>query len=545
MRGKPIVSQMTFDYVIVGAGSSGSALAGRLAENPRISILVIEAGGSDLNPMIHMPIGYGKLFYDSRVNWKFETEPEVNLTGKPMYWPRGKVLGGSSSINAMVYVRGHPNDFNEWGEVAPGWSWTDLEPYFRKMESWQGGYDQTRGGSGPLSVTDVSEKVHPLTNAYLKAAKQLGFPINLDYNGQAMDGATIYQTTTLKGFRASAYSAYLKPKKNQNNIQILTNSYAKKVIIEDKKAIGIEYYHKGQTKIARVNREVVLSAGALLSPQLLQLSGIGPAPLLKSHNIKVLHHLPDVGQHLKDHLGIDHTLLVNQPSLNQVLRPLHGKIRVGLEYIFKRTGPLSMSVNQGGGFVKSDPSLKAPDLQLYFSPLSYSVAPNGKRPMMSPDPFAAVRLGFNPCKSTSEGSVEIKSKDAFVAPKFLGNYLSTDYDLKMMLKGMRLMRKFIEAPALKAVVTKEYSPGDSVQSEDEMIAFARENAGTVFHQCGTCRMAKDPSCSVVDEKLKVHGVAGLRVADASIFPTIPSGNINAAAILVGEKAASILHGELL
>ena len=397
MRGKPIVSQMTFDYVIVGAGSSGSALAGRLAENPRISILVIEAGGSDLNPMIHMPIGYGKLFYDSRVNWKFETEPEVNLTGKPMYWPRGKVLGGSSSINAMVYVRGHPNDFNEWGEVAPGWSWTDLEPYFRKMESWQGGYDQTRGGSGPLSVTDVSEKVHPLTNAYLKAAKQLGFPVNLDYNGQAMDGATIYQTTTLKGFRASAYGAYLRPKKNQNNIQILTNSYAKKVIIEDKKAVGVEYYHKGQTKIARVNREVILSAGALLSPQLLQLSGIGPAPLLKSHNIKVLHHLPDVGQHLKDHLGIDHTLLVNQPSLNQVLRPLHGKIRVGLEYIFKRTGPLSMSVNQGGGFVKSDPSLKAPDLQLYFSPLSYSLAPNGKRPMMSPDPFAAVRLGFNPC----------------------------------------------------------------------------------------------------------------------------------------------------
>ena len=209
------------------------------------------------------------------------------------------------------------------------------------------------------------------------------------------------------------------PKKNQNNIQILTKSYAKKVIIEDKKAIGVEYYHKGQTKIVRVNREVILSAGALLSPQLLQLSGIGPAPLLKSHNIEVVHHLPDVGQHLKDHLGIDHTLLVNQPSLNQVLRPLHGKIRVGLEYIFKRTGPLSMSVNQGGGFVKSDPSLKAPDLQLYFSPLSYSVAPNGKRPMMSPDPFAAVRLGFNPCKSTSEGSVEIKSKDAFVAPKFL------------------------------------------------------------------------------------------------------------------------------
>ena len=532
-----------FDYVIVGAGSTGSTLAGRLAENPRLKVLVIEAGGSNLHPMIHMPIGYGKLFYDPKVNWKFQTEPEPALTGTPMYWPRGKVLGGSSSINAMVYVRGHPNDFNEWGAVAPGWSWEDLEPYFRKMENWKGSPDQTRGGSGPLSVTDVSEKVHPLTNAYLKAASQLGFPINTDYNGTNMEGATIYQTTTDKGFRASAYTAYLRPVKNQKNIQVLIKAHAKKIIFEGKKAIGIEYFHKGKTKFAQVNREVILSAGALLSPHLLQLSGIGSAPLLQRHKIAVLHNLPDVGQHLKDHLSIDHTLLVNQPSLNQVLRPIWGKIKVGLEYIFKQTGPLSMSVNQGGGFIKSDPSLQVPDLQLYFSPLSYTVAPNGTRPMMSPDPFAAVRIGFSPCKSTSEGRVEINSNNAFVAPKFYGNYLSTDYDLQMMVKGMRLMRKFTETPAFKEIVTKEFSPGQDVQSDAEMIDFARQNAGTVFHQCGTCRMGTDPSSSVVDQKLRVHGVKALRVADASVFPTIPSGNINAAAILVGEKAAAILQEE--
>ena len=532
-----------FDYVIVGAGSTGSTLAGRLAENPQLKILVIEAGGSDLHPMIRMPIGYGKLFYDPKVNWRFQTEPEPALTGKPMYWPRGKVLGGSSSINAMVYVRGHPNDFNEWGAVAPGWSWKDLEPYFRKMENWKGGPDQARGGSGPLSVTDVSDKVHPLTNIYLKAASQLGFPVNTDYNSTDMEGANIYQTTTDKGFRASAYTAYLRPVKNQVNIQVLTNAHAKKILLKGKKAIGIEYSHKGKTKIVHTNREVILSAGALLSPQLLQLSGIGPAPLLQRHNVEVLHHSPDVGQHLKDHLGIDHTLLVNQSSLNQTLRPVWGKIRVGLEYLLKQTGPLSMSVNQGGGFVKSDPSLTFPDLQLYFSPLSYTVAPHGKRPMMSPDPFAAVRLGFNPCKPTSQGSIEIKSNDAFVAPKFFGNYLSTDYDLEMMLKGMRLMRKFTQTPALKEIVTKEHSPGQTVQSDAEMIAFARQNAGTVFHQCGTCRMGKDPSSSVVDQNLRVHGVEGLRVADASVFPTIPSGNINAAAILVGEKAAAILQEE--
>lgn len=533
-------SDSAFDYVIVGAGSTGCTLAGKLAQNPKLKILILEAGGSDLHPMIRMPIGYGKLFYDPKVNWKFQTEPEPNLTGEPMYWPRGKVLGGSSSINAMVYVRGHPNDFNEWGDVAPGWSWNDVEPYFRKMENWKGDIDQARGRSGPLSVTDVSDKVHPLTNAYLEAASQLGFPVTKDYNGSDMEGATIYQTTTDKGFRASAYTAYLRPVKNQKNVQILTKAHAKKVLFQGKKATGIEYYHKGKTKIARVNREVILSAGTLLSPQLLQLSGIGPAPLLKRHNIAVLHHLPAVGQHLKDHLGIDHTLLVNQPSLNQVLRPIWGKIRVGLEYVFRQTGPLSMSVNQGGGFVKSDTSLTAPDFQLYFSPLSYTVAPHGKRPMMSPDPFAAVRLGFNPCKSTSEGTVEIKSPDAFIAPKFFGNYLSTDYDCQMMMKGMRLMREFTETPALKMIVTKEKSPGPDIQSDDEMMAFARENAGTVFHQCGTCRMGTDPMSCVVDENLKVHGVEGLRVADASVFPTIPSGNINAAAILVGEKAAAIL-----
>jgi choline dehydrogenase len=310
-----------YDYVIVGAGSSGSALAGRLAADNKIKILLLEAGPKDHNPYVKLPIGYGKLFYDQNVNWKFNTEPEKNLHGKRMYWPRGKVLGGSSSINAMVFARGSKNDFDEWGDHATGWHWQDVEPFFRKMETWRGTSSQGRGNSGPIQVTDVSQHAHTLTSCYLEATEQVGINKNPDYNTGDIEGSFVYQINTHKGIRSSASYAYLSPRKKNKNLVVITKAHVKKILFKGTKAVGVEYSYKGNTKVVNASKEVILSAGALASPQLLQVSGIGPARSLKDLNIEVISDLPDVGLHLKDHIGLDHTLLTKQPSLNQILRP--------------------------------------------------------------------------------------------------------------------------------------------------------------------------------------------------------------------------------
>ncbi len=537
-------SETCFDYIIIGAGSAGSALAGRLAENTKLRILLLEAGPKDYHPYLKIPIGYGRVFFDDRFNWKFTTEPEPQMYGSQMYWPRGKVLGGSSAINAMVFVRGHQRDFDEWGISASGWSWANVEPYFRKMEHWQGNKNQNRGLFGPLNISNVSNKVHPLTQRYLEAAQQIGFKLNDDYNSGDLEGAFIYQITTSNGVRVSSATAYLKKFGRTKHLKILTQAQATKILFDDQRAVGVEYVHKGTVRRAKAEAEVILSAGALLSPQLLQVSGIGPEKLLKAHGVEVLIDSPNVGRNLSDHLGLDHTLRVNEPSLNQTLRPLQGKLAVALEYIFTRKGPLSMSLNQGGGFVKSKKGLDVPDLQLYFSPLSYSTAPKGKRPLMKPDPYPAVRLGFNLCKPTSMGLVEICSSNALLPPKFYGNYLATEEDREGMIRGMRLMRKISEAPALKNLITLEESPGLHLQSDEELLDFARRYASTVFHQCGTCRMGSNPLTSVLDEALRVRGVRCLRVADASAFPTITTGNTNAASVMVGEKAADLILADL-
>ena len=532
-----------FDYIIVGAGSSGATLAGRLAEDPSVKVLLLEAGPSDGSFKIKVPLGYGSLFYDQKFNWKYETEPETELNGRKMYWPRGKVLGGSSAINAMVYVRGHPEDYKEWAKVAPNWNWKDVEPYFKKMEAWKGKDCPTRGKSGPVGVSNVENDVHPLTNKYLEAGQELGFPYNSDYNGRHMEGVSVYQTTTLNGLRVSSASAYITKKTRKKNLKIISNAHVTELLIKDRRAIGLSFFQGNKKTTVLANGEVILSAGALNSPQLLCLAGLGPSQELKSHGISIVQDMPDVGRHLQDHIGVDFTLAVNRPSLNQKLRPFFGKLMVGMEYFFYRSGPLAMSLNQAGGFIKSDESLGSPDLQLYFSPLSYSTAPQGKRPLMSPDPYPAVRLGFNPTKPTSEGWISLKSSDPFESPKFAGNYLSTEEDKKVMISGMHLMRKFLQTNAMKDIVEQEILPGSDILDDESFMEFARNEGGTVFHQCGTCRMGKDISCSVVDERLRVHGISGLRIVDASIFPRIPTGNTNAPAIMVGEKAADIITAD--
>ena len=532
-----------FDYIIVGAGSSGATLAGRLAEDPSVKVLLLEAGPSDGSFKIKVPLGYGSLFYDQKFNWKYETEPETELNGRKMYWPRGKVLGGSSAINAMVYVRGHPEDYKEWANVAPSWNWKDVEPYFKKMEAWKGKDCPTRGKSGPVGVSNVENDVHPLTNKYLEAGQELGFPYNSDYNGRHMEGVSVYQTTTLNGLRVSSASAYITKKTRKKNLKIISNAHVTELLIKDRRAVGLSFFQGNKKTTVLANGEVILSAGALNSPQLLCLAGLGPSQELKSHGISIVQDMPDVGRHLQDHIGVDFTLAVNRSSLNQKLRPFFGKLMVGMEYFFYRSGPLAMSLNQAGGFIKSDESLGSPDLQLYFSPLSYSTAPQGKRPLMSPDPYPAVRLGFNPTKPTSEGWLSLKSSDPFESPKFAGNYLSTEEDKKVMISGMHLMRKFLQTNAMKDIVEQEISPGSDILDDESFMEFARNEGGTVFHQCGTCRMGKDISCSVVDERLRVHGISSLRIVDASIFPRIPTGNTNAPAIMVGEKAADIITAD--
>ena len=532
-----------FDYIIVGGGSSGATLAGRLSSNPSVKVLLLEAGPSDGSLKIKVPLGYGSLFYDQKFNWKYETEPEAELNGRKMYWPRGKVLGGSSAINAMVYVRGHQNDFKDWEKVAPSWSWSNVEPLFKKIEAWKGKSSSARGSSGPVGVSNVERDVHPLTNKYLEAGQELGFPLNGDYNGSHMEGVSVYQTTIANGLRVSSASAYISKRNSGRNLRVITNAHVTKLIFDGRRAIGVCFSQGNRETTVLTDGEVILSAGALNSPHLLCLSGLGPANELQPHGISVLQDMPHVGRHLQDHIGVDFTLAVNRPSLNQKLRPVLGKFLVGLEYLFFRSGPLAMSLNQAGGFVKSDPSLEAPDLQLYFSPLSYSTAPQGKRPLMSPDPYPAVRLGFNPTKPTSEGWISLKSSDPFESPKFVGNYLSTEEDKKVMITGMHLMRKFLKTKAMRDIVEEELSPGSDFNDDKSFMDFARSEGGTVFHQCGTCRIGKDISSSVVDESLKVHGIDGLRVADASIFPRITTGNTNAPSIMVGEKAADIILAE--
>jgi len=537
-----LVSEETeADYIVVGAGSAGSVLANRLSADGKSRVLVLEAGGSERSFWISMPIGYGKTFYDDRFNWKYLTEPEAALGGRRSYWPRGKVLGGSSSINAMVYARGHPGDFDDWAAAgATGWDWASVAPYFERMEDWAGGAKDGRGSGGPLAVADVRDEVHPLCRSYLQAAREAQLPVTEDYNGTQMEGAAIYQITTRGGLRASTARCYLRPAMRRHNVAVLTRAQATRILFEDGRAVGVEYRRGGAWQVTRARREVILSAGAINSPQLLQLSGIGPGALLQGLGIAPYRDSPAVGQNLQDHLGYDLLYRARVPTLNQVLGPWWGRLRTGLQFLLLRRGPLTLSVNQGGGFIRSQPELTRPDLQLYFSPVSYTRAPTGKRPLMSPDPFPGLFLGFSPCRPTSRGSLRLSSPDPFAAPEIRANYLDTEDDWAAMLEGVRVVRRLAETPALRAVIEREIRPGPEAQDEAALRAAIRDHASTVYHPSCTCRMGADPEASAVDPDLRVHGVAGLRVVDASVFPCVTSGNINAPTIMLAEKAADCI-----
>lgn len=527
-----------FDYVIVGAGSAGSVLAERLSASGRYSVLVLEAGGSDRRFYVQLPLGYGKLFYDPAVNWLYKTEPDPGLAGQRDHWPRGKILGGSSSINAMVWIRGHRSDYDDWAAAAgPGWGPEAVNAAYRAIEDNEAGADAFRGKGGPLFISANRRDLHPLVESYVAAAKATGLKRLQDFNGAEQEGVGIYQMTIRNARRNSTARAFLHPAMKRQNVTVVTGAHVTRVMMEGDRATGVEYRYNGLTKRAKAKGEVILSGGAINSPQLLMLSGIGPAEHLRDVGIPVVTDSRNVGQNLNDHQGINYTWRMKVPTYNDILRPWWGKLRVGIEYFLMGTGPLAKSINHAGGFFRTDPKLARPNMQLYFQAFSTLIPREGERPLLTPDPFSGMSIGLSNCRPTSRGEITLKSPDPFAHPKIVANAFSTDHDVEEMLAAVKYLRQIAAQEPIRSLIAEELRPGPQVQSDDDLIADFRARSGTVYHPSCTVRMGSDPATTALDPDLKVRGVDGLRVCDASVFPTLIGGNTNAPSILLGWMGA--------
>ena len=530
---------MEFDYVVVGAGSSGCVLANRLSESSHARVALLEAGSKDYSPWIHIPVGYFKTMGNPKTDWCYKTEPDPGIHDRSIAWPRGKVLGGSSSINGLLYVRGQKEDYDNWRDLGnEGWGWDDVFPFFKKSETWRLGGNDFRGGDGPLKV-EPSNLSREVVDAWVKAAVNAGYAFNDDYNGATQEGVGYFQMTTHNSKRCSSAVAYLNPVKHRKNLHIMTNAKVQKIEFEGKKAVSLLVSRNGKHEVIKVKKEIILSAGAINTPQILMLSGIGPAGELQKHGIDVINSLDGVGKNLQDHLQARPIYKCTPPTMNVETNNFIKQFFIALEYITKRTGPMTMAASLGVGFLQTKHAKdNRPDIQFHVQPFSKDIdAPKAH-------PFSAYTLSVLQLRPESTGEIKLKSSRAEEHPLIHPHYLSKKLDCDTLVEAVKIAHKISEQEPLKSLTTTCYSPENMPMSDDDILSWTRENSTTIYHPTGTCKMgAKNDKLAVVDHKLKLRNIDNIRVADCSIMPVIVSGNTNAPAIMIGEKAADLIMNE--